>query len=422
MTHLLLIEQGAPGYRRYILERLQDQGIRCSLANCLQTTWDADRFAAIYTINYANWGKTVKPLKAAHERDPFDGVLCYTERSTAFANRIAHELGLAPISDSCSEWFRYKDQMRMAWETNHLRTPRYQILQEREDFYDLADWDFPLVLKPVAEGESDGVVKVSSYEELPEKVRIPFSVRNDFVIGDDLYFLDELYGTPNRVIAEEYIGGDEYSAEGIVVDGVYHLLGITKKFVGPEPYFEELGHLFPYHRFDPALKTLIVSELTRAHAALKLRYCFTHTEFKIWQGVPYLIELGARMGGDHIPRLVDRALGIHTVDLVASAACGVVPPALRDLPNMGNGRLCFVLFFTAPNSAQGAVYQGIDLQDFCQEAIVEFQEYLRPGDTILFSSEVRVPRLAHLIGQASSYEEACQLIEYIRKGVTIRYE
>jgi biotin carboxylase len=49
----------------------------------------------------------------------------------------------------------------------------------------------------------------------------------------------------DAVIVEEFVTGDEYSAEGIVVGGEPHVLALTRKETTDPPYFVELGHVQP---------------------------------------------------------------------------------------------------------------------------------------------------------------------------------
>jgi len=48
---------------------------------------------------------------------------------------------------------------------------------------------------------------------------MPFDADEDMRIGDELWSMAELFDIPQVALAEEYIAGPEFSAEGVVVDG-----------------------------------------------------------------------------------------------------------------------------------------------------------------------------------------------------------
>jgi biotin carboxylase len=81
----------------------------------------------------------------------------------------------------------------------------------------------------------------------------------------------ELFDIPEVALAEEYVGGQEFSAEGIVVDGEYHLTRVTQKFTTSEPHFDEIGHLFPAANLPSGAMPEICAVLAIAHRALGMR-------------------------------------------------------------------------------------------------------------------------------------------------------
>lgn len=112
--------------------------------------------------------------------------------------------------------------------------------------------------------------------------------------------------------------------DGAVVDGEYTPMFVARKTVGMHPYFEELGHLVSSADellADPALR----STLARAHGAIDFRYGITHTELKLTERGPVIVEVNGRLGGDLIPLLAKFATGVDPGAAAVDVALGMRP-------------------------------------------------------------------------------------------------
>jgi len=143
--------------------------------------------------------------------------------------------------------------------------------------------NYPLIVKPVDRSGSRGVAKVSSNDEMLTAIR---NAKDESLSGE--------------VIIEQFIEGNEISVECISWKGKHYLLAITDKVTTGEPNFVELAHHQPTQLlFD--LQKLIREETFKALDALDIKFGASHTEFKITsKGEIFIIEVGARMGGDFI--------------------------------------------------------------------------------------------------------------------------
>lgn len=175
-----------------------------------------------------------------------------------------------------------KFHMREAFSKAGITCPRYlRVCQDQ--YSNLSDWRFPLIVKPCDRSGSLGVMKVNTLEEL----------RNSTEAALSLSFKHE-------AIVEEFIEGREISVEFISYHGVHYPLTITDKVTTGAPHFVELEHHQPAD-LSEELFQMIYSITQRALDALGITEGASHTEFKITEdGDIYIIELGARMGGDLI--------------------------------------------------------------------------------------------------------------------------
>jgi biotin carboxylase len=383
-VHILLVNQGDRASKRYIPRRLVTAGHRLDLLHWSPAVWDRQHFDRVMAVRFADWAGLAVAAAQAHDADPFDGVLCYDEATVPIANDLARLLRLPPISTYWGDAFRHKDRMRVAWEAAGLRVPRYRVLHGKTDLRPLATWRFPVVLKPAAMMGSRGVIKVDSFADLARCWHLPFDADEDMRIGDELWSMTELFGIPQTALAEEYIAGPEFSAEGVVVAGVYQLIGITGKSSGGAPYFDELGHVFPAVSLPAAAEQRIRAVLATAHQALGLGNGVTHTEFRIDDGGVCLMELNARIPGGHIPELVELVTGIDLVEAAARVACGALSVAELAGPSDGGRAACAAaVHLTAPEHCLGARFAAATVPEPRPARLVATHLYVQPGDLIL---------------------------------------
>ena len=114
------------------------------------------------------------------------------------------------------------------------------------------------------------------------------------------------YANGCELIVESFLPGEEFSAEGVLLDGEIQIYGVTEKETTEQPYFVETGHRFETnHRLlawlHPALK--------KVFEALDMTTCPFHVEFKIVDGCLEIIELHSRFGGDFVTKLIEYSSG-----------------------------------------------------------------------------------------------------------------
>lgn len=169
---------------------------------------------------------------------------------------------------------------------------------------------YPCIVKPIDESGSVGVklcLNDTDFIEATQKIK-------------EFYTNITGYKYIKRLLVEEYIKGDEYSAEVCwdIKEKKWKFIGITKKIVSNPPYFIETGHIYPY-RFEK--KTFLnIKEIVRKWlAAVELSECFAHIEFKIVNNQLALIEINPRPAGGYINKLVglvsESDLTKHYLDL-----------------------------------------------------------------------------------------------------------
>ena len=129
----------------------------------------------------------------------------------------------------------------------------------------------------------------------------------------------------HSVLIEQFIEGPEFSVEVIVWQGEPHVLAVTDKKTTEAPYFVELGHNQP-SIFPEEIQQKLKDGAIAGIKALGLSNCAAHCELKVQDGEVYLMEIGARMGGDFIStELTHLSTGIDMVAATISVVLGMEP-------------------------------------------------------------------------------------------------
>ncbi|MDU1892272.1 MAG: ATP-grasp domain-containing protein [Dysgonomonas sp.] len=165
---------------------------------------------------------------------------------------------------------------------------------------------FPLIVKPTDRSGSRGVTMVNNRTELLMAIKRA-----------------EEESFSKQYIVEEYIEGIEVSVETISWEGEHYILTITDKVTTGAPYFVEIEHHQP-SQLDEIIQQKIRQETIKALGALNIEYGAGHVELKIDnEGNVFLIEIGARMGGDFIgSHLVPLSTGYDYLKAIINISLG----------------------------------------------------------------------------------------------------
>jgi len=345
-----------------------------------------------------------------HEDGGLLGVLPGFEFYVPAVARLAARLELAGVAEDSVEQVRDKSAMRRRIESAGLRVPRWAAASSAAELDAAADHvGFPCVLKPTDSAGSVHVSRADTRAGLHRGYRLlAADSRPD--LGRRL---------DGRVLVEEYVDGPEVSVEGCVsADGEVAIVAVTAKLLGPEPYFVELGHIVQAGLSTTELDA-VEAYVTRAVAALGVRVGPFHCELRLPGGEPVLIELGARMGGDHIPDLVRLATGVSLPHLAVAAHTGLPLDPARlptGVPAAPHAKHAAIRFFTAPGLSRYRAVSGLaDLRT--RPEVLDVELYLAPGEPIEPAHDFRC-RIGHAVYTTDSYADAVEFGHLIDRGVS----
>lgn len=218
---------------------------------------------------------------------------------------VAEKMGLKGNSYDSALKAHDKMYMRVAFSEHGIPCPKFWQVKSIDDIRK-EELVFPLIVKPVDRSGSLGVTKVESAENL--NAAIECACENSF---------------RKAAIVEKFVCGREVSVEFISYNGVHYPLTITDKVTTGAPHFVELAHHQP-STLPTETKERLYSITKKALDALGVTNGASHSEYKITEdGEIFIIETGARMGGDFIGSdLVRLSTGYDFVKGVVEVALG----------------------------------------------------------------------------------------------------
>lgn len=307
-------------------------------------------------------------LRVARE-EQVDGVIhpC-SEVSMNVMGRINDELGLSGISREAAIRATNKHLMREAFEAGNAPSPKSILTESAEDAWNHLQNDFKTdgILKPSRNSGSRGIAKVCKKE---------FQGSNGFQKFKELYDVALQESRDKSVLIEQFIEGPEFSIEIIVWDGKVNVLTVTDKKTTEAPHFVELGHSQPSCFSAEDVEKLKAAAVAGVKA-LGVNNCACHAEAKLMDGKAYLMEIGARLGGDFIStELTHLSTGIDMVAAAINCALGI-EPCLE--PTEEKHGVCIRYFCPKP----GKLVSISNIEVLEDERVYLWEIYHKVGDII----------------------------------------
>lgn len=239
-------------------------------------------------------------------KEKVDGIISFSlESALPTVAYVAKKLGLVSNSEESIKLTQSKFAQRQALEKAGIPVPKYYLIESEADL-EKVQCRFPVIVKPVDSGGSQGICKVEKPGDLLKS-----------------YKYAVVYSRTLKAIVEEFVDGREFSVEYISHQGKHYFLQITDKVTSGAPRFVEMQHHQPADIPESVwnrIKAMVEGVLT----ALKIENSASHTEIK-WNSNDelFIIETGARMGGDYISSdLVRLSTGYDFVEGAIKLAVG----------------------------------------------------------------------------------------------------
>ena len=336
-------------------------------------------------------------LKIARD-EHVDGVIhpC-SEVSMAVMGRINDELGLSGISREQAICATNKHLMRKAFKKGNAPSPKSILAQDAEDAWNRLqnEFDTDAILNPSRNSGSRGIAKVSRNMD-----------KGNFIRAYDEALSES---RDHSVLIEQFIEGPEFSIEMIVWRGDIHVLTVTDKKTTGAPHFVELGHNQPSCFSDAEVETLKAAAIAGVRA-LGVNNCACHAEAKLMNGKAYLMEVGARLGGDFIStELTHLSTGIDMVAAAIDVALGVEPDLSAKEEPKG---VCIRYFCPKP----GKLVSISNTEVLNNPHVYLWEIYPKEGDVIPAVTS-SLCRSGHVIVTEKTPQKAIELAERLIESV-----
>lgn len=220
---------------------------------------------------------------------------------------VSEKLGKPSIGMEMADLYTNKYSMREFAKKHGFATPVfYKCFSKEEAVAAYEQYGKKMIMKPLDGNSSRGVFSICSTQDIKE------------------HFDESMkYSKKEKcVLVEEYIDGEEFSVDGIKTEDGYYTLAIAHKkhYETNENLDQEL--IFKYS--DSVYDYDLLRQTNQNYVqATGLKFGLTHAEYKFQNGKFYLIEIGARGGGNLLSGVIDPEMtGIQSQECLIDWSIG----------------------------------------------------------------------------------------------------
>lgn len=241
------------------------------------------------------------------EKSKIDGIIAYASDPAAMTCAyVSDRLGLPGSSLESVQLLSRKDIFRKFQKERGFNTPRFIVAEKWEELKEIEEKvGFPCMLKPVDSSGSKGVRKINNYKEL--ETSFPNAAA---------------YSRCGKVIAEEYIPTPYHQlhGDGVVADGKLKFIALgDQRFFNSVP----IGSSLP-SSINSKLMEKAEVETKRLIEQSGFLCGGINIEVRVTaEGEIYIIEIGARSGGNYIPQLMQLSTGEDVMSAVLNISMGM---------------------------------------------------------------------------------------------------
>lgn len=322
---LALVESNTTGTGRMFAVAARERGLRPVLLSSRpeRYPWVAEDGVDVAWVDTSDAAAVAAgALAAAEEVGGLAGLVTSSEYFVAVTARAATRLGLPGADPGAVERCRDKRRQRAALAGSGVPVPTFAAAATPEEAVGAATAiGLPVVVKPADGTGSRGVRLCDTADEVRRHTAALLAEDHD----------ERGRPTLPAVLVEEYVEGPELSVETFGTE----VVGITAKYLGPPPWFVEIGHDYP------AGAEHVGGVARAALEALGLGFGPAHTEIRLDARGPVVIEVNPRLAGGRIPTLVRLASGLDLVGATVDAVIGRCDPLAT--PGPGHASIRFLV-------------------------------------------------------------------------------
>lgn len=273
---------------------------------------------------------------------------------------ICDDLKLPGVSCQAARMLTDKCAMKEMFSHGGVRTADFFVVENEEEAARAAEkLGYPVVVKAPDSSGSRGITSVGRPESLTEAVAEAKRVSRN-----------------GRMVVERFLDGCEIGVDGFVLRGeVVLCLPHNKSVYRTARTGIPAGHSFPFAG-DEALRKEILRQLRLVIAASGADNCAFNADIIVCNGMPYVVEVGARAGATGIPEAISLHTGVDYYRLIIDAAQGraQIPHIIGHTPAMSR------LIFAEKSGRIRSINEP--LLSLAREGTHSLSLDCRPGDSV----------------------------------------
>lgn len=269
----------------------------------LEEDWARESLDGIIPV--ADDGEIRSFLNAAAKLAKFNKpthIIALEEGDVITAGRLREHFGLRGMFSSQARLFRDKHSMRCQAKQNGIRQAEFTYVlnyQEVGEFMERVSP--PWVLKPRADASAIGIKKFTDSEQVWRAI-------------DTLNENEKLSEQADAYILEQFIEGDVYHVDSLVVDGKVAVAGANRYGNAPLEIAVQGGVSTSYTiEYDSAERKKLLKANEKVLKAFGFEKGVTHAEFikSRKDGEFYFLEIGSRVGGAYTAEAFEASTGLN---------------------------------------------------------------------------------------------------------------
>ena len=173
-----------------------------------------------------------------------------------------------------------KSLMKVRFSDSDVPTAKYSLVEGVESAHEFfMSCSSACVIKPVDSSGSRGVNRIETVSEI------------------DAAMIDaRKYSPSGEILIEEWLEGEEFGAQAIIIDGKLEMLMLHSDITTPPPRRVPIGHGCP-HPTELELRPIVWGIVEHAISSLGINNTISNIDFILTTEGPKIIEMTCRMGG-----------------------------------------------------------------------------------------------------------------------------
>ncbi len=363
-----------------------------------------------YKVNYMDMEKVLEIAK----NEKVEGVISNSEYAMPTVSFVCDQLNLVGNSSESLECLNDKKKFRAVQKRIGLFAPQSIETSSFEDaIFEVKRLKFPVIVKPSQSSGSRGTTIVETFDQFTKSSKQWDECKN--------------FSRSARVVVEEFV---EMPSLDNVIDGdifVYKgkilFFGLFSSKRSIHRPMIPMTQSYPVFLDEEHLNT-VKNQLQKIVTASKISFGQLNVEAYFTKNDElFFIEINARQGGNGIPEMVEKHMGIDFTRLLVTLAVNDENylKKVKEQPSCCRLVSRQPLFWMSKDLQKSGCYHGINLADSIKKFVVKTRDIVHPG-TVISPAKNATDCLAWIDLEFKNREEQCDMVNQIEELVTANVE